>query len=119
MLPEFSVVAVANGLRWTLLVLTVLVAVGWVALLIFADGFRRSFGASENAGWKWVIPLIALAALIFSLALPEQRTLLHNVAVLAVLLAAGCGWLARQSVALSLAGFVYLGLWFAYYWQVK
>ena len=119
MLPEFSVLEAANGLRWSLFVLTVLVAVGWVALLFFADGFRRSFGASENAVWKWMIPLIVMVAFIFSLASPEQRTLLHAVAILAVLLAVGCGWLARQSVALGIAGFVYLGLWFGYFWQVK
>ena len=105
------------GLRWTLLIVTALVAVGWIALLAFADGFRRSFGASDNALWKLIGPLFVMAALLASLTLPGQRVVQHSVAGLAVALAVGCGWLFRQSPGLSITGLIYLGLWFVYYWH--
>lgn len=106
-----------NALRWILGIVTGLTAGGWIVLGIWANGFRRSFGASENAAWKIVVPLLVMIALLASLLAPTQRGLMHTVAVAVVLLVVGCLWLVQKAPFLSLMGLIYFGLWLTYYWQ--
>jgi phosphatidylglycerophosphate synthase len=104
-----------NTLRIILIVVTSLVALSWIALLTMANGFRRSFGASENAAWKLVLPVAVLTLLLASLLAPNHRWLLHVSAVVVVALVAGCSWLWRESPAMSVLGLSYCALWFVFY----
>ena len=106
-----------STLRIILSFMTLLAAAGFCALIVFGDGFRRSFGASENSGWKVAVVVLMQAALLASLAMPKQRILLHVVAVMVVGLLAACFWVFRQSAFVGLTGIGYCGLWFGYYFQ--
>jgi cytochrome c-type biogenesis protein CcmH/NrfG len=88
-----------------------------VALLVLADGFRRSFGASENGPLVAVVPLTVIIVLFAALLLPGQRVLLHAAAAMAVVLAAGSVWILRETVFMGAIGLLYSGLWLAWYWH--
>ena len=105
------------GLRWTIGIVTALVAAMWVALAVLGDGFRRSFGASENAPWMFFAPIVVGALVIASVMSPERRTLLHVVAVLMVALCLGSLWLARETMFVATMGVLYTGMWLTYYWR--
>lgn len=107
-----------NSLRWFLVACTALLAIGFIALLIFADGFRRSFGASDNGPWIVALPLTAMFLFLASLVFPGQRALLHLAAVVALVLAGGSVWLLHESGFMGTMGLLYAGLWLAWYWQV-
>ncbi|MEO6002763.1 MAG: hypothetical protein ABIZ04_06780 [Opitutus sp.] len=106
-----------STLRIILTYVTLLATAGFCALIVFGDGFRRSFGASENSGWKVAVILLVQAALLASLAMPKQRMVLHAVAVVLIGLLAGSFWLFRQSAFVGLTGVGYCGLWLGYYYQ--
>lgn len=56
-------------LRWVMAGLAALAGAGWLFLILLANGFRRSFGASENGLLVVVGPLlVALAVLLAALA---------------------------------------------------
>lgn len=107
-----------NALRWVLLLGTALVAVGFVALLVLADGFRRSFGASENGPWILALPLTAMFIFATSLAFPGQRALLHMAALLALALAVGSVWILHESGFIGTLGILYAGSWLAWFWSI-
>jgi len=106
-----------NILRWMLAAGTALVAAGFVALLVMADSFRRSFGASDNGPLVMAVPLAVMAVFLASLLLPGQRVLLHVAAAVALGLAACSVWIMRESVFLGVMGLLYAGLWSAWYWH--
>ncbi len=106
-----------QALRWTLGTLTAFGTAGFVALVLFGDGFRRSYGASENGSLKVWVTLIVQGALLASIAAPNQRLLLHGVAVIVVALIACCLRVYRESVFVGTSGLAYCGLWLGYYWQ--
>ena len=66
-----------NALRWTLGLTTAFLGSGYLFLFLVANGFRRSFGASENNPLRVIVPLMALALLFASVLFPAQKTLLH------------------------------------------
>jgi multisubunit Na+/H+ antiporter MnhG subunit len=66
-----------SALRWILASATALVMVGFIALLGFADSFRRSFGASENGPLVALLPVTAILVFLAGLIFPGQRALLH------------------------------------------
>lgn len=106
-----------QALRTLLSIVTVLATIGFCALLFFGDGFRRSFGASENGALKVIVTLVVQGALLASLALPSQRWLLHAVAVIVIALLAASIWVFRQSAFVGITGVGYCGLWLGYYFQ--
>lgn len=106
-----------NTLRWLLASATALVTIGFVALLVVADGFRRSFGASENGPWMIGLPLTVMLLLLASLLLPGQRVLLHVAAATALALAGASVWVLRESVFVGTTGLLYSGLWGIWYWH--
>lgn len=107
-----------HALRWVLLLGTALVAVGFVALLVLADGFRRSFGASQNGPWILALPLTAMFIFAMSLAFPGQRAMLHLAALLALALAVGSVWILNESGFIGTLGLLYAGLWLAWFWSI-
>jgi hypothetical protein len=106
-----------NALRWSLAFATALVTIGFVVLLVLADGFRRSFGASENGPLLIGLPLTAMLLFLASLLLPGQRMLLHVAAALALALAGCSVWVLRESVFVGTMGLLYSGLWWVWYWH--
>src|SRR3954463_14636966 len=106
-----------QSLRWTLGIITALATAGFLALVVFGDGFRRSYGASENGTLKVGISLVVQAALLASIVAPAQRVLLHTVAIIVALLIAGCLWIYRESAFAGTTGLAYCGMWVGYYWQ--
>ena len=104
-------------LRWILVSSTALVAAGFLGLLAVADGFRRSFGASENGPWTVVVPLTVMLLFLAALLVPGQRMLLHVAAVVAVVLAAASVWTLRESVFIGLMGLLYSAAWWVWYWS--
>ena len=104
-------------LRWALATVTALVAVSFVALLVFADGFRRSFGASANGPLTIGVPLAVMLVVLASLLWPGQRMLLHVTAAVVLGLAACSVWVLGESAFLGTAGLLFSGLWSLWYWN--
>ena len=104
------------ALRWSLLAVTGIVALGFVALAVVGGGFRRSFGASETHPLIVLLPSLVLALFLISLLFPGNRPLLHTVAAIDVLLAGGSVWLCRETPFGGVLGLGYAALWFVYYW---
>ncbi len=75
-------------MRWLLGGIAAVVGLGWVALAVLGDGFRRSFGASGVGAVVAVLPPVAALLLLLPLLLPGPRGLLHLGAVTAALVAA-------------------------------
>ena len=103
-----------DALRWWVGGLALVFAGSFAAFFAFADCFRRSFGASENAKWKLVLPL-GVALLFASASLwPESKSLLclAGVAVIAVTMAAVR--IARAAPVLTAVWLLYAAacLWF-------
>ncbi len=106
-----------NTLRWFLVIATALATIGFLALLTLADGFRRSFGASENGPWMALLPLLAAGLFLAALLWPEPRALRHAAAVVVLILTAGSIWILRESAFIGSVGLLYSGLWGLWYWQ--
>lgn len=102
-------------LRWVLGSITALLIAGWLGIVILAENFRRSFGASGVGTLKAALPSSVAFLLLCSLINPASRTLLHLTAVVAGGLVLGCLWLMRQAPVVASSGLVYLALWFLFY----
>jgi len=106
-----------TGLRWSLIVVTALLGAGWILLVVWADSFRRSFGASPNAAVTVMLPVVVLGLILASLLLPEVRWLQHLVAAVAAAVAVGCVVLMVETVFMGTLGLAYVGLWLLHYWH--
>jgi hypothetical protein len=106
-----------NGLRWTIGIVTALAGAGWVALAVGGSRFRQSFGASANPALMTLLPIVAAALVIASVAFPERRLLLHLVAALMAVLIMGCAVIARETLFVATVGALYAGLWFLFYYH--
>jgi hypothetical protein len=105
-----------NILRWILGTISVLFGGGFVALFVISNGFRRSFGASENNPLLVILPLAAVALLFAGLVAPSNRILLHVGAVAAVALVAFCVWqMITESATVLWLALLYIALWFVFY----
>lgn len=92
-------------------------AVVWVGFSIFANNFRRSFGASPNALWKGVLPLVVMLLVVIATLLPQNRLLLHLTSAAMAATAIGCVLILRQAPVLATLGLLYCGVWF--YWAAR
>lgn len=102
-------------LRWILGCLATLFMVAFVAFFIFADRFRRSFGASPNAPWTLVLPLAVAGLLVSSTLFPSVRPVLHLTALVVVAVSIGAITLLRPAPLLALAWLGYAATWLMYY----
>jgi hypothetical protein len=103
--------------RTFLAVVTGLGALVWILLLVWASGFRRSFGASPANAALGALPIVVGALVLVSLYWPN-RALLHLVAGIAVAGLLGCVWLFRKAPFVSASCALYLGCWLSYYYGV-
>lgn len=106
-----------NTLRWTIGIITTLLAAAWIALDVIGSGFRRSFGASATSPLLSIGPIVAALLVIASVGWPERRVLVHIVAVVMLALCIGCLYLARETAFVATLGLAYAGLWFLYYYR--
>ena len=106
-----------NALRWFLAVSTASAMIGFIVLLTLADGFRRSFGASENGPWVAILPLVMALLFLGALVWPEPKALRHVAAITALILAGLSIWVFRESAFVGSLGLIYSGLWGFWYWQ--
>ena len=105
-----------NTLRWILGIISVLFGGGFLALFAVSNGFRRSFGASENNPLLAILPIAAAGLLFAALVWPLNKTLLHAGAAAAVVLAAFCVWqIISEAATVLWFALLYLGLWFVFY----
>lgn len=105
-------------LRWILGLIALVLGGGCSVLVIVSNGFRRSFGASENNPLLMILPFVAMGLLFTSLIWPSHRWLLHAAALAAVGLAGFCVWQMVSEAATSLGfAIVYLLAWFVFYWH--
>ena len=106
-----------HTLRWILGLILVLLGGGFFTLLVFSNGLRKSFGASENNPLVATLALVAAALLLSAIVWPENRLLLHAGAVAAVGLIGLCVWqLVSESATVLWFGIFYLLAWLAFYW---
>ena len=105
------------GLRWTLGIVTVLVTLMILAIAVVGGGFRRSFGASDNP-IPTVLALLAAALVLASLVWPEQRVLLHAVAVLMAAIVVGSLFLMREALVTAMLGVAYAAAWLSLYFRL-
>lgn len=105
------------GLRWTLGIVTVLVTLLFLAIAVVGGNFRRSFGASDNP-LPAVLTLFASALVLASLVWPEQRMLLHVVAVLMAALVVGSLIVAREALLTGMLGVAYAAAWLSLYFRL-
>lgn len=96
-------------LRWVTGAASALFLVLWVAFSIFANSFRRSFGASPNAAWKIILPLAVAALVLLAAIVPGQRWLLYITIVAAAITAIGSLSIIRQAPIISLLSLAYSG----------
>lgn len=91
-------------------------AVVWVGFFLFANSFRRSFGASPNAVWKGIVPLAVMLLVLAATLLPQHRALLHLTTVAMAATAIGCVVIMREAPFLASLGLLYACGWFYFYW---
>lgn len=106
-----------HALRWTLGSVTTFVVIGFIALVVFGNGFRRSWGASDNSALNVGLTVAVMLALVASIFLPPHQLVLHSVAVVVVALLGSSLWMFRESAFVGTFGVIYCALWFAYYHQ--
>lgn len=105
-----------NILRWILGVISVLFGGGFFALFVASNGFRRSFGASENNPLVAILPLVAVAFLFAALIWAQNKMLLHLGAAMAVALVVFCVWqIVTEAATVLWFALLYLALWFVFY----
>jgi hypothetical protein len=104
-----------TALRWMLGAVSVVVGAGWLALALFGNTFRSSFGASPVALLTRAGPVIVVGLVLASVALPSNRALLHATAIVVALACAGLVFLLRESVFVGTLGLAYGAAWFAFY----
>lgn len=106
-----------TSLRWILGVITVLLAAGWLLLVVVSDGFRRSFGASPVDAVKSGAPLLVMLLVLGTVFRPSERWLLHATAAALAAVVVGSLVVLRESVPTAVMGLLYCALWFSYYWR--
>ena len=105
------------GLRWILGLATGAFAVGWLFLVTAGDRFRGSLGASQNAWWKGVLPVVVAAVLLAGLIWPERRALLHVGAIAAGGVLIASIYIARETVFVASLGVLYSAAWLYVYYR--
>lgn len=100
-----------QALRWVLGIGAGLYIAGWVGLLLLADKFRASLGASPNSAAKLVVPLAVAGLILLSVLSPGQRPLLHITALVVAALSVASFWIARAAPFMVSLWLVYAVLW--------
>ena len=105
------------ALRWSLGTIAAVCGAGWVLLALWAEGFRRSFGASGVGTLKLVVPPAVLALVLATVLMPSNRWLLHACAVVFALVAAGLVFVLRESLFVGIVGLAFFAAWFVFWWR--
>ncbi len=79
------------------------------------NAFRGSFGASPVDLLTRVGPVIVMALVLASVAMPANRVLLHATYAVLVLACAGLALVLRESAFVGLVGLAYCAAWFVFY----
>lgn len=104
------------ALRWCLGVVAGLLGGGFLTLFFVSNGFRRSFGASENSPLLAILPLAALGLLVAGVIAPGSRLLLHVAALTALGLLGFCVWqLIKEAATVMWLALFYLTAWLVFY----
>jgi hypothetical protein len=105
-------------LRWLLGLTTAALSGGYLFLFLVSNGFRRSFGASENNPLLAILPLTAAVILLASVVTPGTKILLHVAAIMAIALVGFCIWqLVKESAVVMWFALMWLAAWFCFYWH--
>lgn len=103
-------------LRWCLGLVAGLLGGGFLVLFFVSNGFRRSFGASENNPLVAVLPLAAIGLLVAGVIAPGSRLLLHLAALAALGLVGFCVWqLIKEAATVMWFALLYLTAWLVFY----
>ncbi|MEP6835302.1 MAG: hypothetical protein ABJB74_18095 [Gemmatimonas sp.] len=106
------------ALRWVLGLLLGGMGGGFFVLTLVANGFRKSFGASEINPLLRVIPLAGMLVLLAGLVAPSNRPLLHVGAACAVAMMGYCLWtMVTESADVVWIGLIYGAVWLYFYWR--
>lgn len=106
-----------QALRWVTGGASALFCVLWIAFFIFANSFRRSFGASPNSAWQLILPLAVAILVLLSALLPAQRWLLHLTLVAMIVTAIGAISILQKAPIVATLGLLFCGAWFALYYM--
>lgn len=94
-------------LRWITGGASALFLVLYVSFFLFANSFRRSFGASPNAAWKLIVPLAVAVLVLLAALFPAQRWLLYLTILAAAITGIASLTIIRQAPFVSLLGVAY------------
>jgi hypothetical protein len=104
-----------NLVRWLLGLSSALALAGWILLVMAADDFRRSFGASSVGALRLAaLPLVLLLVTV-TVVYPTNRALLHFAAILLGLAMIGAVFILRESLFVGITGIVYICAWLLFY----
>lgn len=107
------------ALRWTMGLILTALGGGFVALSMFARGFRRSMGASPFNPLLQILPLAAMAVLLAGLIVPTNRAVMHAGAGAALGIIGFCVWQAvSESAMVVWLGVAYALVWLWMYWKL-
>jgi hypothetical protein len=105
-----------DKLRWLTGGASALFCVLWVAFFVFANTFRRSFGASPNEAWKLILPLAVAGLVLLTSLWPTQRWLLHLTLVAIIVTAIGALSILPKAPIIATLGLAYCAAWCAFYY---
>lgn len=94
-------------LRWITGTASGLFLALYIAFFLFANSFRRSFGASPNAAWKLIVPLAVAGLVLCSALFPGQRWLLYITIIASIVTGLASLTIIRQAPIVSLLGVAY------------
>jgi hypothetical protein len=103
------------ALRWILGLTAAIGIVFWVLLLIVAQDFRRSFGASDISAIRAFSLPVILLFVVATVILPDHRLLLHVAAAIMLIGIITSVLILRESLFVGSAGLIFLGAWFLFY----
>lgn len=104
-----------QGLRWSLGVVSILAGIGWLALGVFGNSFRSSFGASAVDLLTRVGPVVVMALVAASVMVPGNRVLLHLTAAAVAAACVGGLLVLRESIFVGALCLAYGAAWFVFY----
>ena len=106
------------ALRWVLGLVLVGLGSGFFILAMVANGFRKSFGASELNPLIPILPVAAMLVMLAGLIAPSNRMLMHVGAACAVGLIGFCVWqIVTDYGAVLWFALAYLAVWLYFYWH--
>lgn len=101
-------------LQWILGLSAGLFAIAWSAFFVFANNFRRSFGAMPNPHWIGVLPVVVALLVVLSALLPDSGVVLLAAAIAVIGVSVSAARLLREAPLLAVAWYAYAVTWLSY-----